>query len=369
MAPPSYASASGSQRRESSSHEYDAIDLTLSSPEPEQQRRLPQQQRVHSYFKGEPGSSSRQNGTGQNPSRAHSRAVDPEHLAKIVKSTDYQVVEEVLLDLCLQSPALSGAVARALAPHSTFAQSLITTYLPGSQRSSGRPLVKTEYCDDGEDARQRMKQRLAVTNAASGSRPSQVQTLSTQAGSQSLRRIQSESARATNSQSLRTNGKQPMYSIGSQSAPRFKRGRTPETEEEPDSDLDQYIPRDFPITPARLPTREEQGSFGLTPTYSSSHTRVPMQSHKAESPEPAPKRCLNCREMIDTVDEDGLCFYHPGPFRNLSGRPMCGSCNKGVHVPACHMGTHAFTGTTGLDARKRHSSNRSQSPSKRLRIV
>jgi hypothetical protein len=356
MAPPSSSTGPSAQ--------IDAIDLTLSSPEPEQRRRLPlQQQRLPTYFKseGRSGSSharsikSEQDPSGTVP-RGQARAVNPQHLTRIVRSTDHQVVEAVLLELCSQSPALSGAVARALAPHSTFAQTLIRKHqanaLESTSSASGtsRPPIRDEL-DDGQGARERIQRRLAARNDALHSGRNQIRSTSTIAGAQGSR------------------------FAGSQTVPRIKNERQPPDLEESDSDLDQYIPRDFPVrsqqasSSTRLPLRDVSSSHTTSRTpnsFSSSYTFAHGQGTRIQEPRARP--CINCQEEIEAEDMDGLCFFHHGPFRLFNGKSLCGQCNKSKEQPGCGFGTHVTESDTEGDALKRHPSNRSQSPSKRPRI-
>ncbi|KAH3952034.1 hypothetical protein HBI24_190110 [Parastagonospora nodorum] len=356
MAPPSSSLGIGSTGR---SAEVDAIDLTLSSPEPEQRMRLPsQQQRLPIYFKNEGRSSSgdsrrikSERGSSSTVPRGQARVIDPQHLSRIVRSTDHRVIQAVLLELCSQSSALSGAVARALAPHSTFARTLIRRHQPNVQestRSSARPPVRDEL-NDGQDARERMRRRLAARNAALESSRNQIRSTSTITGAQSAR------------------------SAGSQSAPRIKNERQPDIEES-DSDLDQYIPRDFPVrsqqasSSTRLPLRDVSSSHTARTLVPFSSSQTYMHGQGTRKQEPRAKPCINCHEEIEEEDIDGLCFYHVGPFRLFNGKSLCGQCNKGKEQPGCGFGQHVTKSATEGDALKRHPPNRSQSPSKRPRM-
>ncbi|KAF2714252.1 hypothetical protein K504DRAFT_157449 [Pleomassaria siparia CBS 279.74] len=77
--------------------------------------------------------------------------VHPDHLARIINTSNPQAVREVLLNLCKLSPALSGAVARGLAHSSTFAQATIKKYhpTPNIKADPGRraPSVSSESDD------------------------------------------------------------------------------------------------------------------------------------------------------------------------------------------------------------------------------
>jgi hypothetical protein len=333
----------------------DAIDLTLSSPEPEQRPRFtPQQQRPSPYFKpesrtdpthtrrikSERGASS----ITTNSSRPHKRAVDPHHLANIIRSTDYQVVEALLLDLCSQSPALSGAVARGLARHSTFARSIINKHVSNSAVTSSRQARDSQ--SDGQDARDRMKKRLAAQHAARGSSQNRTHQSSSAIGAHGAR------------------------SVHHQSATRIKRERQLERADS-DSDLDQYIPRDFPVssnqaTRHRLPFSDASSSHitaeGSTPSSSlPAHIRDYDKAVLEFMPF-KPKPCIRCHETVEEEDVDGMCFHHTGPLQNINGRLTCGNCQKPANDMACAFGTHVMATDTNLDAPKSYDSNRSQYP-------
>jgi hypothetical protein len=141
-------------------NDVETVDLTLSSsPEPEPQPRQPQSQRQHhrfpvqqqlpSYLQGKHGKTpTRTNGASSSSSRSQIAAatshplpsVSADHVRQIINSSPPQKIAELLLDLCKSSPALSGAVARGLAPHSSWAQNTINDY----QRRTGLPRVKSE---------------------------------------------------------------------------------------------------------------------------------------------------------------------------------------------------------------------------------
>jgi hypothetical protein len=331
----------------------DAIDLTLSSPEPQQRPRFtPQQQRVSSYFKPEPRNDpsharrikSERGAPSMMPSgsRTHQRTVDPQHLANIVRSTDYQVVEALLLDLCSQSPALSGAVARGLAPHSTFARSIINKHVSNPVASSSRQARDSQ--SHGQEARDRMKKRLVAQHAARASSQNRAQ--------------QSSSA-------VRAHG---VRSVNHQSATKIKRERHLERADS-DSDLDQYIPRDFPVssnqaTRHRLPLSDAPSSHvtGGAPTPSSSLPAHIRGYNKAvlEFKLFEPKPCIQCHETVEEEDVDGMCFYHAGPLQNINGRLTCGNCQKAANDIGCAFGTHVTAPNTNLDATMRDNSNRTQ---------
>lgn len=151
-------------------NDFDAIDLTLSSPEPEspprtkeQVRAPPRQPQPYSRWphsaphvkqepyhfprvKGENGHLPRIRPEPGQPSRVQknssplatssrapgspqeTRQIHPNHLHAILATTNPQDLQRVLLELCQLSPALSGALVRGLAPYSITARSMINQH-------------------------------------------------------------------------------------------------------------------------------------------------------------------------------------------------------------------------------------------------
>ncbi|KAF2443173.1 hypothetical protein P171DRAFT_522794 [Karstenula rhodostoma CBS 690.94] len=160
LLPPRIMSSYRPSNGKSAADKVETVDLTFSSsPEPEprpkqphpqrQHDRHPGQQRLPSYYKKEHRRTPiRTDGASSSSSRRHIAAnisnplpsVSADHLRQIINTSSPQKVAHLLLDLCKSSPALSGAVARGLAPHSTWAQNTIKDY----QRRTGVPQVKAE---------------------------------------------------------------------------------------------------------------------------------------------------------------------------------------------------------------------------------
>jgi hypothetical protein len=131
---------------------FECIDLTQSpdpplpaKPQP-QLRRLPQQQQLPKYFKTLP--------TGM-----ASGSVLPGHLRRIINTSDPTAIRDVLLNLCKLSPALSGAVARGLAPHSSFAQETIRDY----RKKVAVPTIKSDPGNAAKSASAKVKKDRRVS--------------------------------------------------------------------------------------------------------------------------------------------------------------------------------------------------------------
>ncbi|KAH7121021.1 hypothetical protein B0J11DRAFT_508057 [Dendryphion nanum] len=86
---------------------------------------------------------------GPPPQRHGTQRIHPNDLASIVNTSDQAALRKVLLQLCDSSPALSGAVARGLAPHSSYAQRIIKRQrerghaIPGSSKIESRQTIST----------------------------------------------------------------------------------------------------------------------------------------------------------------------------------------------------------------------------------
>lgn len=337
--------------------EIDTIDLTLSSPEPEQRPRAPpQQQRLPTYVKKEPrtdfGNNTRMKAERKAPemkpnrARKQPRPVHPQHLAQIVNTSDFDAVRDVLLDLCKLSPALSGAVARGLAPHSTFAQSIIKQQQQAGRVPSSRPPKNEE--SDGQSAYERMNRRLAAESSARGSR---------------VNNARSSSNLATHSAPF----------AASRSVPRIKQEYQIDATDS-DSDLDSYIPGSFPLSPRRLqperlPLRGASSSSTTNQTtrpYSFPERFARVQGGSNIKHETEVKTCTQCKETIE--DEFGNCFYHPGPFVRSGEVDICDNCKGPVSDIGCSLGIHTNELDVERNALGTGRTGGSRSPSKRPRM-
>lgn len=334
----------------------DTIDLTNSSPEPERQPRLPPtQQQLSNYFKKEPradlGGSTRvrsgRNATEMNDrgSRQPVRQIHPQHMAKLVDSTNPQVLRNVVLELCKISPALSGSIARGIAPYSTFAKALIIQHGHDQSASTSRP-VKTERHDD-DDAYEYMKQRLAGPQKK---------------GEQSLNRAQSSSNVAS--------AHRPQHA-GTQSVSGLKRAPPPDMDDS-DSDLDSYIPTAFtPSVPRhqRLPLRDTSTSSTpireptfRTPNFTGRSAR-PARVQERPKVKAELESCTLCHKPIE--DEAESCWYHPSSKIADDGTTVCDSCSEPLEEMGCVIGMHVSESEAQL---QQSHAGRSDSPSKRPRI-
>ncbi|KAF2824441.1 hypothetical protein CC86DRAFT_384072 [Ophiobolus disseminans] len=349
----------------------DTIDLTGSSPEPERRPQLaPQQQRLQTYFKKEPradfGGSSRvkteRKAAEMNPrgSRQRARQVHPQHVAQLIDTTNPHALRGVLLDLCRLSPALSGALVRGLAPHSTFAHGLVRRH-QNQPASSCRPVKKEE--SEGQDSYERVKQRLAAQ-----------------------RSVKTTSLERLHSPSTIVSARGPRYA-GSQSVPRIKR-EPPPAMDDPDSDLDSFIPGAF--SPSIQHAKSNRGPLqtmtgvglegnGVRHASQSSNVfraptlRVPkftplsarsVRAQESPGNQVSSNSCTLCHQTIN--DELETCFHHPSSVVDSNGDLACGNCKEPLDDIGCTIGWHVNESEAQLE---RSQMGPSESPSKRPRIL
>lgn len=349
----------------------EAVDLTFSSPEPESRpRHALQQQRLPSHFKVEARSHDRHR-QSKNPEFRTSRAtgdslsqdrpVAPQDLARIIDTSSSTAIKNVLLELCKMSPALSGAVARGLAAHSTYAQDLINKHQqlprPSASTSARTQIaqpsavthVKTERSSE-EDVYRKTKERLASRLAA-----------------------QASSSRSAQTSQGTSTARNP-HASGSRSVTSIKRHH-PVDLGDSDSDLDTYIPKDFPlIGELKVPTpRLRQTASQMTGvrhiSRSTPGSEISSRTVQAKSVELTKKNCTRCEEDFDDEEKGGVCIYHQGPKTRVNDSSSCSSCRKPWSEIGCALGSHIAASKSGASHGKQHLSHRSKSPSKRLRLA
>jgi hypothetical protein len=344
----------------------DAIDLTLSSPEPEarphaQANSYLQQHQPSRVVKQEAGSLYRSaRNASQRPSSTKSgnipqqqpRRINPQHVKQIIESSSSKALRSVILQLCQSSPALSGAIVRGLAPHSHWAQSLIRGQQAQSQahrqpHAQSQPTVKPEHRMSEQDAYERMKQRLGSSSSAHSSsvRP----TTQTSAPRQSPHRTAPASDRIDG---LRL----PPSSQITQTVKR-------EPQATPTDSDDSTNVVDFPAL-EREAGRQEHRHF----THVSSSSRhqqsadlgagelaVRQRSTHHDAPDQKPKLCLQCGRLFNGLDMN--CEFHPGrlgPTRPGDvAQHIC--CGRFEGEPGCKFGQHKSERMGNLTNTKRPS--------------
>ncbi|KAH9868994.1 hypothetical protein J1614_008071 [Plenodomus biglobosus] len=327
----------------------DAIDLTLTSspePEPEPEQRPAQQRpsQAQQDFKkesrsysmgfrkppqvGHPSSAGRSNIAQQ-----HRHTINPQHLRQIVHTSDEHVLRRVLLHLCQMSPALSGAVARGLAPHSTFARHVVNR-----RRNTAAATFKSE--DESDDsAYERTKRRLATssTSAKSISRPLNKPNEITP---------------------IRRESQAPASKYG---IPRVKSESRPIPGPSSIDSDDQYSGA-YRRSASRVASITSPGRIMLkTPTHATRGLKTSLASVRPPNAHrEIPKRltCVNCR-LFFTSDSEEVCMFHTGQKVVRGGQAVYSCCNAPMNDAGCEFGCHTSTAEAQPDgsAHKRPSAS------------
>lgn len=343
----------------------DAIDLTLSSPEPEAQpqhhaNRHPQQHQSARVVKQEPRSSSKSAHNGNEDSQRQGstrsgnvpqqqpRRINPQHVKQIIDTSSSQALRKIVLQLCETSPALSGAVVRGLTPYSAYAQKLIRGQQTGSQsqshhshsqsqRSQGysrhqshhhshhssHHQIKTEPRPSGQDAYERMKKRLGSSSST-----------------------QSPAARSNTHHSPAVQEDRDGLRVpSSHSAPKVKHEyRISATDSDDSTDIVDFPAMEHDARRHESHTRASSGHNsrqlpGAWPEREEFAVRHRPTAY--DVPDQIPKSCLQCGELPG--DGGPNCVHHTGRtelvgYDDIPKHTCCGrfkgelGCNFGSHV-------------------------------------
>ncbi|KAH9876929.1 hypothetical protein IAQ61_002290 [Plenodomus lingam] len=327
----------------------DAIDLTLTSspepePEPEPERKPAQQQqrsRAQHDLKAEPRSydlaSTQKSQMSDLPRPAANRSIDPQHLRRIVHTSDQHALRKVVLHLCHISPALSGAVARGLAPHSTFAKQVV---------SDRRHMEATTYQSEDESndsAYERTKKRLAahITNPRSASRP------------------------LTKCMEIEPTRGEFQIATSPCSVPRVKSESRPILgSSSTDSSKKQLS---VPYPPSAAQGASISGSVQSNPEACVNVNRGPTASLASarlfRTPRDIPRRstCVNCR-MWFTSGSDEVCMFHSGHRVRRDGQGIYSCCDAPLTDPGCQFRRHVSSDGADRDGNDRKRPSRSPHP-------
>ncbi|KAH7379590.1 hypothetical protein BKA66DRAFT_394397, partial [Pyrenochaeta sp. MPI-SDFR-AT-0127] len=320
----------------------DTIDLTLSSPEPEQRPRvLPQQSQLPHFFKSEPRVSGpthiknerQRPGASVRTGTPHqARPVNPHHLAQIINTCDSHALKKVLLDLCKLSPALSGAVVRGLAVHSARAHGVVKQHRRSQQTST--PRQRSEW-DDG-DSTERIRKRFSVPSRAipansrlSGSLGGDLKSSFSTVPHQSVAYPRVES---------------------SVSKPQIKRDNSSGPLGSDEDDYDVHVPGSFPRSaqgkivarPKLLNMNGDPSAASYTPKPQSIAEQM-SNSQRGKLQEP--RRCIQCHDLF--TGEDDVCIYHPGQRIQRDGCvDLWTCCNEPASDLGCQFGSHISPAAT-----------------------
>lgn len=314
----------------------DAIDLTLSSPEPElgpqhqTTRHLPQQQPPKTV-KQEPGGSYKNmhNDDTQRQGSARSsnvlqqqpRRVNPQHVKQIIDTSSPRALRHIVLQLCKSSPALSGAIARGLAPHSAYAQQLIRGQQARSQAHT-QHAIKADPRPAGQDAYDRVRRQPGTSSSthSSTARP----------------RIHQSPTLQKNQDELRL--------PSSQNAPRMKRNnRTSPTGSDDSNNIVDFSEIGYnaikPEPHSRTPTDHTSRHPSIA-NIGADRLAVRQRPTQSGASDQKPKLCLQCGELFKEGEVD--CYHHTGhegPTRS-GDIPQYTCCRKFVGEPGCTFGRH-----------------------------
>jgi hypothetical protein len=328
--------------------EVECIDLTISPDLPIPQSRRPQQQPLSNYFKSKsrdtssfeisgPESSGPEPETAPQPEAAPRAEVSihPNQLRQIIATSNPVALQNVVLDLCAMSPALSRAIARGLASHSTYAKNIITAYhnkgkgpsvkaVPGApQRKAFPPTphpVKMEPNYHRKTFKEENRASIPVTpklhSAINPSRNDIIELLTDSEDDEDLRLF-------PKNHHVPINGSRSAYTA-----------RPVRKVEEPG--------------PIHL-KHESPGSARASLMNRDSPTigRGSQQTH----PEPKSDgvlNCKNCKRLFEDVGHSA-CIYHPGrkiTTETEDGRrmPVYSCCRRPIYSDGCQSGSHDFRG-------------------------
>ncbi|ORY11300.1 hypothetical protein BCR34DRAFT_601406 [Clohesyomyces aquaticus] len=317
----------------------DVLDLTLSdspSPEPPPSRRQappprspnPAPRRMPAFptphvkkeaprpMKTEKMSASRQAPAVGVPRAPPKARISPNDIDKIIATSDPRAIAKVLSDLCKLSPALTGAVARGLAQHSTFAQTLITRY---THRQTGPSTVKPEP-------------------ALPPSSPDLLDDNSSLAGSPQI--------------NILTDSEPEDLSVEDNSGT-SKSGRPQEKQWRPPlRDIKLHpSPNSNPISQTRPLSTPRVGTFNrpLQIHQPVARPNAPFQPQSSPSPfvkneqnrpsSQSVKQCTRCQRNFNDKEID-LCIYHPGRKQvasDITGRRITRytCCKQEIDEPGC----------------------------------
>ncbi|CAO2652923.1 Nn.00g023340.m01.CDS01 [Neocucurbitaria sp. VM-36] len=311
-------------------NDVDTIDLTLSSPEPEQRpRTLPRQSQLPNFFKSEPRPDSmRHVKNDQDKAVGHGRDAVPHQqtrrLAQIINTSSSADLKKVILHLCQLSPALSGAVARGLAHHSPFAQGPISRH--GNKPRKPTPIEDDAFCYE------RQRQRLAARNKVKQENSRLPASVPESNQSRAMQRVDATQRYAVSTLHDRL------------STPRVKHGIPPASLDS-DSDTDNvHVPGAFPRSSQRANMDRTPLRDMLESSSATNHTpkSLPVSERLASFQRESAKEdrlCSQCHETF--TKEDDVCFYHPGrEFKQEGTVATWSCCNGSLSDLGCKFGSH-----------------------------
>lgn len=340
------------QGQSSGNARVEAIDLTLSSPEPESRSQhrsyshTQQQQRVGT-MREEPRSSHRgmhsskddaqREGVARSgiPLQQLQRRINPQHVKQMIDTSNHRALRSVVLQLCQTSPALCGALVRGLEPHSPWAQALISRQRAKSQTQT-KDAIKNETRTNEQDAYERMKNRLGNSGDSQSavSQPRANRPPAVQADPNHLRLPSSSQKPST---VKREHQASPTNSDDSTNIVDF-------------STIERDAQKEEPTRRATAHSTDALRNSGhLVARDSSAHGSVRDDKQKP---------CSQCGELYE--DSNGRCYFHPGREgqARLGDIPQFTCCNRFTGEPGCKVGRHTSEKSGTLTITKRASPSR-----------
>lgn len=322
----------------------DAIDLTLSSPEPEQKPQVPpRQSRASIGFKKESNKSGFSNtevyrrregkSSTQHDVLNDARSVNPQHLRQIIDTSNSHALRKVVLNLCSMSPALSGAIARGLAPHSTFARGVVSR----QRTMSRRPTTTPAHEDDSDAAYAQTIRKLSPRIASPHVGIS--------------RKV--EEGEDYSSHHLARTG----LSLQTGHRRRIEPKRSSGSSETADDGI--RLPGSYPSagrTPHRNSARQ---STAISSTFQ------PRSLSRGSASAIWGTKCKTCTQCLKPFeDEFDVCMYHPGnAVKNEDGAAIYSCCNKQINKPGCQFSCHTTDSELAKESISRKRPSVSPTPS------
>jgi hypothetical protein len=302
------------------------------------------------------------------PAPAQSRHVNPQHVARILESSDVRAIRHVLLTLCKASPALSGAVARGLAPYSVFAQAVVGS----SQRAQPAQRHRGHATQAAQAAQ--ATQRAHVKAEMYGLTP--------KGGSGIYVPAAHDQYRITPKQEpgSRAGPVMPPAHINSPAQRQAAGARVPgaypsqsayaEREGSPtDSDDSDHIVPIVGTQPQEIRTPLQSSSLRSNqPASSLSHSQAPRTPSPATQQRMAVK-CSRCYKR--RAEAVGPCIYHPSDelVHPAAGeRTVFACCLKEAWTPGCKREEHVFSEAAGASPLEADASNPFAQASKRRKL-
>ena len=258
-------------------------------------------------------SSTRPGPAGNAPS-----GIPPDQLRQIIHTSDSMAIRNVLLNLCKLSPALSGAVARGLAPSSSYAQQTIQAY----RNKTAASKIKS---DPGGTAKYTFQD-------ATKNRPVMPHQP----------HIKHEVKHEVKPVWIPSDDEDDLLDVEEL----FKPTPRPSTDSHPSF----AAPSSFKSNGGNANVKSEWPSSSRLP-LNLARDRMQPANIKTE-PTPPDHKCVNCGKPFES--ENDPCVYHPGRkvvATNDYGDRMSvyNCCRRDVYEPGCKFGIHVAEPAQGLD--------------------